>query len=212
MIAARRLRRPGQGQACSRGEKSGVAQQKKTHAHDELSSFMRFVRSTVAPLSRAFSASPLMQLRVRNAQGSVTLTKVQPAMPQHHHADPGDAARPGHSRGAPAVRVYQGDAGRPYDTINAEVVGVFRDLAEPPATGERLVAGRVLGHIEALRLRNEVRCPNDCTLIAQVVVDGQPVDFGEPLFVVDSGVAPPPPAGDSAPADGAVEAAEPPRM
>jgi acetyl-CoA carboxylase biotin carboxyl carrier protein len=154
-----------------------------------------------------------MQLRVRSAQGAVTMTKPPPvAAPEtHHHVEFGEAARPGHGR-APATRVYQGDAGRPYDTINAEVVGVFRDLAEPPATGERLVAGRVLGHIEALRLRNEVRCPSDCTLIAQVVVDGQPVDFGEPLFVVDSATAAPLPASEAASADGAVETVEPPRM
>ena len=108
-------------------------------------------------------------------------------------AEPIDAPKSGHPR-LPLARVYNGEAGRTYDTINAEVVGIFRDIAEPPTTGDRLEAGRLLGHIEALRLRNEVRCPIDCKLIAQVVVDGQPVDFGEPLFVVDSGGTPIPQA------------------
>ena len=166
-----------------------VAQQKKPQPRDESSSFLRFVRSTVVPLSRAFAESPLAQLRMRTPQGSVTFAKATPA--ERRDVDHGDGAEPIKSAPSrtPTMRVYQGEAGRAYDTINAEVVGLFRDAAEPPNAGDRLEAGRVLGHIEALRLRNEVRCPLDCTLISQVVVDGQPVDFGEPLFVVDSGGA-----------------------
>jgi acetyl-CoA carboxylase biotin carboxyl carrier protein len=196
-----------------RGEASRVAEHKKAHTDDELSTFARFVRKTVGPLSRAFAESPLMQLRVRTPSGSVTLAK---AADVHTNvvpsAEPAEAPRAGHPRSSPAARVYNGEAGRSYDTINAEVVGIFRDTAEPPATGDRLESGRVLGHIEALRLRNEVRCPIDCTLIAQVVVDGQPVDFGEPLFVVDSGGAPLPAADVTAATLETPAIAEPPRM
>ncbi len=174
---------------------------------------MRFIRTTVAPLSRAFAESPLAQLRVRTTKGSVTLTKTQAAPPaEAAHTDAGESSRSSYPRSAPAARIFQGEAGRSYDTINAEVVGVFRDTPAPPTTGDRLEAGRVLGHIEALRLRNEVRCPVDCTLIAQVVVDGQPVDFGEPLFVVDSGGALLERAEESGEPIAAVELAEPPRM
>lgn len=169
-----------------------MAEHKKAHAEDEPSAFARFVRKTVSPLSRAFSESPLMQLRVRTPHGSVTLAKAPPVdlrAVSSISAELIDAHKSGHPR-APLARVYNGEAGRSYDTINAEVVGIFRDIPEPPTTGDHLEAGRLLGHIEALRLRNEVRCPIACKLIAQVVVDGQPVDFGEPLFVVDSGGTP----------------------
>lgn len=151
-----------------------------------------------------------MQLRVKTPHGSVTLAKPSAASRPSATApaDIGEIAKLGHARSAPQARIYNGEVGRAYNTINAEVVGLFRDIAEPPATGERLEAGRVLGHIEALRLRNIVRCPVDCTLIAQVVVDGQPVDFGEPLFVVDSGGVEIPQS-IAAPE---VEIAEPPRI
>ena len=189
-----------------------VAEKNKARTHDEPSSFVRFVRSTVGPLSRAFAESPLAQLRVRTPEGAVTLTKAPPVHEaEAPHAEAGDS-RLGHARATQAPRIYQGEAGRAYDTINAEVVGLFRDIAEPPATGDRLEAGRVLGHIEALRLRNEVRCPVDCTLIAQVVVDGQPVDFGEPLFVVDSGSATTPGVEQVERPEAVAELAEPPRI
>jgi biotin carboxyl carrier protein len=165
-----------------------VAEHKKARAEDEPSAFARFIRKTVSPLSRAFADGPLMQLRVRTPNGSVTLAKAAPvdARVGSSVAELSDLPKSGHPR-VPLARVYNGEAGRSYDTINAEVVGIFRDIPEPPTTGDHLEAGRLLGHIEALRLRNEVRCPIACKLIAQVVVEGQPVDFGEPLFVVDSG-------------------------
>ena len=150
-----------------------------------------------------------MMLRVKTPDGIVTLAKAATIHNQAPAAalEVAEAPKGPHARGVP--RIYNGEAGRAYDTINAEVVGIFRDVAEPPATGDRLEAGRVLGHIEALRLRNEVRCPIECTLIAQVVVDGQPVDFGEPLFVVDGGGQP---LAASPQAVEPAQIAEPPRM
>jgi acetyl-CoA carboxylase biotin carboxyl carrier protein len=192
-----------------------VAEHKKAHTEDESSAFTRFVRKTVGPLSRAFAESPLMQLRVRTPHGSVTLAKAAPVdvhLASGASAELVDAPKSAHPR-VPLARVYNGEAGRTYDTINAEVVGIFRDIPEPPTTGDHLEAGRLLGHIEALRLRNEVRCPIACRLIAQVVVDGQPVDFGEPLFVVDSGGAPLPQAeAQTSSVPETVEIVEPPRL
>jgi len=191
-----------------------VAEHKKAHTEDEPSAFARFVRKTVSPLSRAFADSPLMQLRVRTPHGSVTLAKAPPVdlrVTSIASAELTDMPKSGHPR-VPLARVYNGEAGRSYDTINAEVVGIFRDIPEPPTTGDHLEAGRLLGHIEALRLRNEVRCPIACKLIAQVVVDGQPVDFGEPLFVVDSGGTPLPQAEPETPVPETVEIVEPPRL
>jgi acetyl-CoA carboxylase biotin carboxyl carrier protein len=199
-----------------------VAEHKRVHVDDASSaSLARFVRKQVAPLSRAFADSPLMRLRVRTPQGTVTLTKAQPqgrtaltvaTQPEGAAVGSGDvseSARQSLSRTSP--RVHNGEVGRAYDTINAEVVGIFRDVPQPPSTGDQLAAGQVIGEIEALRLRNAVRCPLECTLIAQVVVDGQPVDFGEALFVVDSGGVPIQQA-QAAAADETPEVTEPPRI
>lgn len=191
-----------------------MAEHKKARAEDEPSAFARFVRKTVGPLSRAFADSPLMQLRVRTPHGSVTLAKATPIearVASSASVELAEAPKSGHPR-VPLARVYNGEAGRTYDTINAEVVGIFRDIPEPPTTGVQLEAGQLLGHIEALRLRNEVHCPIACRLIAQVVVDGQPVDFGEPLFVVDSGGAPLPQAEAPLSVPETVEIIEPPRL
>ena len=197
-----------------------MAENKKTRGHEEPSALLRFIRTQVDPLSRAFVSMPLARLTVRTPAGSVTFAKAPIAQPARRGGaeatelrTSGEASKPA-ARHALLVPSQNGEAGRTYVTINAEVVGVFRDAAEPPAPGQALRGDQVLGYIEALRLRNEVRCPMDSVLVAQVVVDGQPVDFGESLFVVDAtGTVAAEPQDETADSPSAVaDNAEPPRM
>jgi acetyl-CoA carboxylase biotin carboxyl carrier protein len=169
-----------------------MAENRKSNAREGQPDVVRFVHEQVDPLSKLFAESPLAQLTVKTKQGSVTLERAAEILlpaTELRHADNektvGESAR--HSpRHAPLVPAANGEIGRTYITVNSEVVGIFYDAATPPSPGERLQSGQVLGYIEALRLRNEVHCPADATLVAQVVVNGQPVDFGEALFVVDT--------------------------
>lgn len=197
-----------------KASRAAAAKEQDVAENNKASSLARFIRDQVAPISAAFSQTPLTRLRLKTNQGAVTLVKLPVTQPDRPPASDGADAARAHEKTPHAARLHNPEAGRAYDTISADVVGIFRELPELLVTGARLTDGQVLGHIEALRLRNPVRCPVDCTLIAQVVDDGQPVDFGETLFVVDSGGVPmPPPAEDESmePA-GTPEAVEPPRV
>lgn len=179
----------------------------------EPASLERFIHDQVIPVSHAFAGTPLMRLRVKTAHGCITLNKMPSAQTDAADAEPAEASEDRKAptpKSAAAARVYEGEIGRTYDTINAEVVGTFRDGPETLETGAAISAGQMLGHIEALRLRNPVLSPLDCTLVAQVVVDGQAVDFGETLFVVESAATVPPPAASADVA--AVDVIEPPRL
>jgi acetyl-CoA carboxylase biotin carboxyl carrier protein len=153
---------------------------------------LTFVNERVAPLARTFAQLPVMQLRVRTAQGMITLVKAAPGA-----AD--GAKSPPTAKSAHAPKVQEGEPGRAYDTINAEAVGVFRPAPDIPQFGERVEADRVLGFVEALKLRNPVRAGAPCYFVAQAVEDGQAVEFGEVLFVVERGDTPPRP--EPAPAE-----------
>lgn len=157
-----------------------------TDNHDEAdtSDLLAFVTERVAPLARTFAQLPLMQLRVRTAHGMVTLVKATPSV-----TDGAKATSPAKSTHAP--KIQEGEPGRAYDTINAEAVGIFRPAADVPEFGERVEADRVLGFVEALKLRNPVRAGAPCFFVAQAVEDGQAVEFGEVLFVVERGDIPP---------------------
>ena len=74
------------------------------------------------------------------------------------------------------------------DTIflSATVVGIFRTLAGDAAiaAGEKVAAGQIVGHIEAMRLLNDCLAP-ETGIITQVLVDeGQPVEYGQLLFEI----------------------------
>jgi biotin carboxyl carrier protein len=171
-------------------------------------SLPRFISERVAPISRAFAATPLTELRVSTPEGSIRLVK---------SADGVTAARP-HSptvkmpHRAPKPLLTSDETGRPYDVISAEVVGIFSSAPDLPAEGERLEGDRVLGSVEALKLKHPVRSGGACTFIAQVAEEGQAVDFGEALFVVDRGEKQAPKAPEPARAEEPPELLEPPRL
>jgi oxaloacetate decarboxylase alpha subunit len=68
--------------------------------------------------------------------------------------------------------------------IEASMVGVFHESAPIVAVGQEVRAGDILGAIEALALRNEVRSPVDGPVVGVAVEDGQPVEYGQLLFTL----------------------------
>jgi acetyl-CoA carboxylase biotin carboxyl carrier protein len=159
-----------------------------TENHDDAdkSELLTFVNERVTPLAKTFAQLPVMQMRVRTAEGMITLVKAAPGA-----AD--GAKSPPSARSSHAPKIQEGEPGRAYDTINAEAVGVFRPAPDVPEFGERVAEDRVLGFVEALKLRNPVRAGSPCYFVAQAVEDGQAVEFGEVLFVVERGDTPPQP-------------------
>lgn len=70
------------------------------------------------------------------------------------------------------------------DTVQAAMVGVFHEPAEPVTSGQSVRAGDLLGTIDALTIKNDVRTPIDGEVMAVRVEDGQPVEYGQALFTL----------------------------
>ncbi len=143
--------------------------------------FAHFVKERLGPLSQAFAKSPLAQLRFRTTEASITLIKASSSMRDSTPA----AHRTRHGKSVHVAHVLDGEPGRAYDTVNAEVVGIFHSVGDLPESGEHVEPDRILGYVEALRLRTPVHTEEPCIFIAQVAEDGQPVEFGETLFIID---------------------------
>lgn len=161
---------------------------------------LKFVQQKLPALSEAFANLPLMQMRVSTPHASITLVKARPQANANRNTGAAQAAQPepehaGARRPLRALHEYvpDGEPGRAFDTVSAEVVGIFHVAPDLPALGEHVDADKVLGYIEALKLRTPVKAGIEGRLMGQVAEDGQPVDFGETLFVVDSGPAEPVP-------------------
>lgn len=80
------------------------------------------------------------------------------------------------------------------EVMRAPLVGTFYSApaegAEPYVrVGEPVQKGQVLGLIEAMKLMNEIECERDGVITEILVADGQPVEYGQPLFRIGQGGA-----------------------
>jgi acetyl-CoA carboxylase biotin carboxyl carrier protein len=102
--------------------------------------------------------------------------------------EPRETARPAASTRAPAARpdefiVHPG-------TVTSPMVGTAYRSPEPGSPpfveiGTRVAAGQTLLIIEAMKTMNQIPSPRAGTVIAILVEDGQPVEYGEPLAVIE---------------------------
>ena len=100
-------------------------------------------------------------------------------------ATPAPAAPP--SPGADAQAA--GAAAHPAVYITSPFVGTFYRTPSPEApsfveVGQRVRKGQVLCIIEAMKLMNEIEAEVDGSIVAVLAENGQPVEYGEPLFQI----------------------------
>jgi acetyl-CoA carboxylase biotin carboxyl carrier protein len=75
------------------------------------------------------------------------------------------------------------------DAVKAPMVGTFYRASTPGAepfveVGSSVKIGDTLGIIEAMKLLNEIEAERAGTIKAILIENGQPVEYGEPLFII----------------------------
>ncbi len=75
-------------------------------------------------------------------------------------------------------------------TINSPMVGTFYRSPSPGAkpfveVGQKVAAGDTVCIIEAMKLLNEIEAETNGVIREILVENGSPVEFGQPLFVID---------------------------
>jgi acetyl-CoA carboxylase biotin carboxyl carrier protein len=137
--------------------------------------------------------SGIAELEITEGEEKVRISRVasagtlqfmqQPAMP--HQAPPAYSA--GSSTPPPMpVEVEEVITGT---TIKSPMVGTFYRAASPGAkvfveVGQTVNAGETLCIIEAMKLLNEIEAETSGVVKAILVENGQPVEYGEPLFII----------------------------
>ena len=117
-------------------------------------------------------------LRVRVAR-NVTIAA---AMPAHVAAAPAGAASAAAAAGA--------DLANHPGVVPSPMVGTAYWAPEPGAkpfieVGTKVSAGQTLLIIEAMKTMNQIPSPRAGTVTQILVEDGQPVEFGEPLVIIE---------------------------
>ena len=134
-------------------------------------------------------ASGIAELEITEGEEKVRIAKSiagAPMMmahaPQMMHAAPAAPA-------APAVAVAAEDAIPEGHVVRSPMVGTFYRAPAPGSknfaeVGQSVNAGDTLCIIEAMKLLNEIEADLGGVIKAILVENGQPVEYGEPLFVI----------------------------
>ena len=119
-------------------------------------------------------------LRIRVARGAAPATSVQafayPAAPA-----------PGATPATPPASVAEAPRG---DVVKSPMVGTCYLQANPGAApfiqvGAQVEQGQTLMIVEAMKTMNPIPSPRAGRVVEILVDDGQPVEFGEPLVVLE---------------------------
>ena len=128
--------------------------------------------------------------RIRVARGVNLTTTLTTDLPQ---TEPREGARPAKGDSARSAKRVAGQTEEFIvhpGTVTSPMVGTAYRAPEPGATpfveiGSKVTAGQTLLIIEAMKTMNQIPSPRAGTVIAILIEDGQPVEYGEPLAVIE---------------------------
>ena len=143
------------------------------------------------------SESNISELEITEAEGKVRIVKagygvpttmmMPAAAPMMMQAAPHHAAAAPAAESAPAVEAAPAQTGH---VVKSPMVGTFYRSASPGAkpfaeVGGPIKEGDPICIIEAMKIMNEIESDMTGTVTKILVENGQAVEFGQPLFIVE---------------------------
>ena len=137
------------------------------------------------------SESNISELEITEAEGKVRIVKAAPAaanvagaVPMYAPPLPVTAAQPAAAAAPEPAPVPTGQV------VKSPMVGTFYRAASPGAKalvdiGQPIKEGEAICIIEAMKIMNEIEADATGTVTKVLVENGQAVEFGQPLFIVE---------------------------
>ena len=134
------------------------------------------------------SESNISELEIAEADGKVRIVKAQgapfaaPSNTVHEVVAPAPAPA-----GAPPAPEAKADTGH---VVKSPMVGTFYRASSPGAKafveiGSEIKEGEPICIIEAMKIMNEIEADKSGTVTQILCENGQAVEFGQPLFVIE---------------------------
>ncbi len=140
----------------------------------------------IKKLIELLEESGVAEIEIREGEESVRISRgaVAAAMPV---AAPQAAPQPVSAPAAPVASDPEPVSGT---TINSPMVGTFYRASSPTAkpfvdVGTSVQKGDTLCIIEAMKMFNQIEAEVSGTVKAILVENGQPVEFDQPLFIIE---------------------------
>jgi len=136
------------------------------------------------------SESNISELEITEADGKVRIVKADPAAHAHMQYAPAAPMPVAMAPTAPAPvaePVVPVESGHP---IKSPMVGTFYRSANPGAKpfveiGDAIKEGEPICIIEAMKIMNEIEADKSGTVKRILCENGQAVEFGQPLFIIE---------------------------
>jgi acetyl-CoA carboxylase biotin carboxyl carrier protein len=147
----------------------------------------------VRKLADILTDTGLSEIEVEHGGLKIRVAKTLTAAPVvQYAAAPAPAA---HAASAPAAPVAApaAPAAPPRaagDTVNSPMVGTIYLQPQPGAdpfvkVGDTVAAGQTLFIVEAMKTMNPIPAPKGGRIVEILIADAQPVEFGEPLAIIE---------------------------
>lgn len=137
--------------------------------------------------------SGINEIEIREGEESVRITRAAPGAQTAYFAPPMNAApAPSAQNAAPAHTPVADSvpAEVPGHRVTAPMVGTFYRAPSPGArpfveVGSPVEVGDTLCIIEAMKMLNPIEADRSGTIREALVENGHPVEYGQPLFIID---------------------------
>jgi acetyl-CoA carboxylase biotin carboxyl carrier protein len=147
----------------------------------------------VRKLADILTDTGLSEIEVEHAGLKIRVAKTLAAAPAHAYAPPPAPAHaaPAAALHAPAAAsVAEAPPRAAGDTVTSPMVGTVYLQPQPGAdpfvkVGDTVQAGQTLFIVEAMKTMNPIPAPKGGRIVEILVSDAQPVEFGEPLAIIE---------------------------
>jgi len=150
----------------------------------------------IKKLIELLEESGIAEIEIKEGEEAVRISRAGSAAqvpPQVHVAPTPPAAGTAPAAAGAAVAAVEGSGAKPKPNehvITAPMVGTFYASPSPGAKafveiGDEIKVGQVLCIIEAMKMMNQIEADRAGRIASIMARNGDPVEFGQPLFVVE---------------------------
>lgn len=158
----------------------------------------------IQELIKTINKSSISELTIEQGDFKITIKQeMAAAQPQYIMAPAAPVAMPAPlpaaapapasaPSAAPATKpaAETADASGSQITIKSPMIGTFYRSPSPDKpvfvnVGDEVKKGQVLCIIEAMKLFNEIECEMNCRIVKVLADDSSPVEYDQPLFIVE---------------------------
>ena len=147
----------------------------------------------VKKLIELLEESGMGEIEIKEGEESVRISRANPTMPaapiQYSAPPPAAAAPPATAPSVADSAPAEADIISGHQ-VKSPMVGTFYEAPSPGApafteVGKQVKPGDVLCIIEAMKMLNQIECDKAGTVKAILAENAQPVEFDQPLFVIE---------------------------